>query len=145
MVFKVSNINHENLGTLFHLYCPERNLPHKIMIFNNGTMKDDLNYKDYCNVEHEVRIAYNNQEEVFKIVNDAMVQHHPFMRLFFTEYGQLSEEYEILGSFFLKYNIKPKWINCNYTWGSFDDKTGHWTGAVGQVYMNSTCKIWDVG
>ena len=27
----------------------------------------------------------------------------------------------------------PNWINCNYTWGWFDDETGQWTGAVGQV------------
>ena len=49
------------------------------------------------------------------------------------QYGQYSHDYEILKSFFSKFNIKPTWINCNFTFGWFDYEAGHWTGAVGQV------------
>ena len=47
--------------------------------------------------------------------------------------GQISQEYEMLKTLFSKFNIKPTWINCNYTWGWFDEETGHSTGALGQV------------
>ena len=42
-------------------------------------------------------------------------------------------DYEILEIFFENNKIVPKWINCNYTWGTYDYETGKWTGAVGQV------------
>ena len=46
----------------------------------------------------------------------------------------ISSNYEVLSKFFEDYNVVPTWINCNYTWGSLDPGTGHWTGAVGQVF-----------
>ena len=49
------------------------------------------------------------------------------------EYDKIPWDYEILSSFFENYHITPTWINCYYTWGVFDEETGHWTGAVGKV------------
>ena len=40
-----------------------------MMIFTNGTTKDDLKYKDLCKEEHHVRIAYNNEGGFFEIDN----------------------------------------------------------------------------
>ena len=108
-----------------------------MMIFKNGTTKGDLQYKDLCKEEHEVRIAHNNEAPYFAIDNitNTMVEFPKFNKYvgFISDHGQQSHEWEILKSFILKYNIKPTWINCNYTWGWFDDEAGHWTGAVGQV------------
>ena len=39
--------------------------------------------------------------------------------------------------FFLNNNIIINWIDCNYIWGWFDDETGKWTDAVGQVTFYS--------
>ena len=105
-----------------------------MMIFKNGTTKDDLQFKDLCQEEHEVLIAYNNEEDFFGIdnISNSMVE-YPHWFLMVGDYGKLSDDYELLKSFFSKFNIKPTWINCNYTWGWFDDETGHWTGALGQV------------
>ena len=47
-------------------------------------------------------------------------------------------------SFFSNFKIKLTWINCNYTWGWFDDEAGHWTGAVGQVEIINKYKIFEV-
>ena len=104
------------------------------MLFKNGTINGDLNYKDVCKEEHDIRIAYNNEPTWFEIDNitNTMVE-YPHWEIMVYGATQLSDEYEILKSFFANYNIKPTWINCNFTWGRFDDKTGHWTGAVGQV------------
>ena len=105
-----------------------------MMIFKNGTTKDNLQYRDLCKEEHEVRIAYNNDIDWFEIdkITNSMVE-FPVWKSIIEEYGQISHEYTILKSFFSKFNIKPRWINCNYTWGWFDDEAGHWTGAIGQV------------
>ena len=47
--------------------------------------------------------------------------------------SNIAFNYEILSSFFENYNITPTWINCNYTWGWFDEETGNWTGCLGKV------------
>ena len=134
--FKVTNVKHLGLGSNFRLYCPKERNHHKMMIFKNGTTKDNLQYKDLCKVEHEVTIAYNNDGALFKIDNitNTMVELPKLNKNgLIHDYGAYSHEYSILKSFFSKFNIKPTWINCNYTWGWFDDETGHWTGALGQV------------
>ena len=105
-----------------------------MMIFFNGTTKDNIQYNDLCKEERHVRIAHNNDDGFFKVDNitNSMVE-YPHWPTMVGDYGMLSSEYEILKTFFSKFNIKPRWINCNYTWGWFDDEAGHWTGAVGQV------------
>ena len=50
--------------------------------------------------------------------------------------SHIPRDYEILLKFFENYNITPKWIDCNFTWGLFDEDTGHWTGAVGKVNID---------
>ena len=132
--FKVTNVKHLGLGSNFRLYCPKERNHHKMMIFRNGTTKDNLQYKDLCQEEHEVRIAYNNEWPNFEIdhITNSMVEYPHWMSMV-GDNGMFSDEYEILKTFFSKFNIKPRWINCNYTWGWFDDEAGHWTGAIGQV------------
>ena len=104
------------------------------MLFKNGTISGDLNYKDVCKEEHDIRIAYNNDLYWFEIddITNTMVE-YPHWEIMVSDHGTFSDQFEILKSFFANYNIKPTWINCNYTWGLFDDETGQWTGAVGQV------------
>ena len=141
--FKVTNVKHLGLGSNFRLYCPKERNHHKMMIFKNGTTKDNLQYKDLCKVEHEVRIAYNNGGRgIFTIDNitNTMVE-YPHWWSVIEEAGYISYEFEVLGSFFLKFNIKPTWINCNYTWGLYDNETDSWTGAVGQVGILTNNRI----
>ena len=135
-MFKVSNIKHLGLGTIFHLYCPNESLPNKMMIFKDGTTKDDLQYKDLCKEEHHVRIAYNNKYSHFHIIkldNIDTMDELAYWRPIGFGMGRKSHHHVILKTFFKKFNIKPTWINCNFTWGWFDDETVYWTGAVGQV------------
>ena len=118
-----------------------------MMIFLNGTTKNHLQYKDLCKEEHHVRIAYNNFPETFGIdkITNTMIEYPKLTKNYghIHDLGQISQEYEMLKTFFSKFNIKPTWINCNYTWGWFDDETGHWTGAVGQVENLTKNKIID--
>ena len=64
-LLKVTNVNNLGLGTNFRLYCPKERNHHKIMMFKNGTTKDDLRYKNLCKEEQHIRIAYNNDWEEF--------------------------------------------------------------------------------
>ena len=104
------------------------------MLFENGTINGDLNYKDVCKEEHDIRIANNNKPQWFEIDNitNTMVE-YPYWMPIADGWSEKLYDRDILKSFFANYNIKPTWINCNYTWGWFDDETGQWTAAVGQV------------
>ena len=46
--------------------------------------------------------------------------------------------------FFINNNIIINCIDCNFTWGWFDDETGKWNGAVGKVNMYSVCICIDI-
>ena len=52
-------------------------------------------------------------------------------------YSFISLDNEILHIFFKHFDIIVKWINCNYTWGVYDEETERWTGAVGKVEMKT--------
>ena len=115
-----------------------------MIIFKNGTAKDNLQYKDLCKEEQHVRIAYNNEKDVFTIDNitNTMIEYPRVTEEGpISDYGYHSLDHHILKTFFSKFNIKPTWINCNYTWGWFDDESGHWTGAVGQVEILTKNRI----
>ena len=81
-----------------------------------------------------INIAYNDNEGFFEIVNNSMAEWHDFWFLI-NEGAQLLYDFEILEVFFENKIIN--WINCNYTWGWYDDETEGWTGAVGKVIMNT--------
>ena len=51
-----------------------------------------------------------------------------------------SYDWEIINSFLNSSNAAPSWVNCNLTWGRFDENTTAWTGAVGQVRNCQTKK-----
>ena len=42
-------------------------------------------------------------------------------------------EWEVLAKFFSNHNIEPNWLDCNETWGWFDEDQGEWTGCLGKV------------
>ena len=80
-----------------------------------------------------INIAYNNDFGWFEIVNNSMVEYQA--NIIEGEYSFIPYDFEILEKFFKNKNIK--WINCNHTWGWYDDETGRWTGAVGKVIKNT--------
>ena len=51
----------------------------------------------------------------------------------FTLAYNLAHEWEIQDAFFASYNIKPQWLNANYSWGWYDNVTDTWTGATGMI------------
>ena len=77
-----------------------------------------------------INVAYLDNPPWFEIVNNSMVE-YPYT----TQYTNIPYDFEILEKFFKNKNIN--WINCNYTFGWYDDESGRWTGAVGKVKKNT--------
>ena len=116
------------------LVCPGNAMSifHKgLLLLKNATVNWNLGFNDVCN-EKQVIVAYNNDPEIFEVSNitGEMVEYpvKPYMR-----YISMALEYEIQAAFFETNNIKPTWLNCNYTWGTLNYTTGQWSGAVGMI------------
>ena len=82
-----------------------------------------------------INVAYNNDPYFFEIVNNSMVEYPAY--IIEGDISYIPHDFEILDYFFKSYVIAINWIDCNYTWGWFDEETERWTGAVGKVKMNT--------
>ena len=124
-------ICNDDKAAYFKVTCPHNNLPHKVMITKDGN--SDKKYKYICQKpQHNATIAYNNDPGYFEVDSDGNLVEFP-VKPVTGEEDYIPYEYEILKPFFEIYNITPTWVDCNFTWGLFDEETGHWTGAVGKV------------
>ena len=135
-IFKVFvPLTHDGVkGWIFNLVCPgnAKSVSHeRLLLLKNATVNKNLGFDDVCKGKH-VYVAYNNKPDVFEInnVTGGMVKFpvKPYVR-----YTQIAWEWEIQVAFFESNNIKPQWINANYTWGTLNYTTGQWSGAVGLI------------
>ena len=99
---------------------------------DNGEVDDGKVWGDLCR-EKRVNIAYNNDPGYFEVDDGTgeMVKYP--VRPVNGEMSIIPYDWEILHSFFSNHDIVPVWINCYFTWGSYDEESGKWTGAVGKV------------
>ena len=81
-----------------------------------------------------INVAYNVAPGYFKIVNNSMFEWRDYWGLT-NEVSNIPYDFEILEVFFENRNIN--WLNCNSTWGWYDDESERWTGAVGKVKINT--------
>ena len=113
------------------------------MMQDNGSVSNNIKYKDVCKEQFPVHVAYNHRLFWFEMENNSMVDSvvkyssmYGLHGWYVGRYSVISLDNEILSIFFEHYDVIVKWINCNNTWGVYDDETGKWTGAVGQVNMD---------
>ena len=104
----------------------------KLLLLKNATVNWNLGFDNVCKEKHVV-VAYNNEPCCFQVSNitGEMVKWPPVYPI--VRYVNIAWEWEINEAFFEINNIKPTWLNCNYTWGWLDDVTNTWTGAVGTI------------
>ena len=58
----------------------------------------------------------------------------------------VANEWETQAAFFKYNNITPKWFNANYTWGTLNETTGEWSGAVGMIQRDEVdYALWGFG
>ena len=132
-------------GIVIYVKCPsQKEMTEKLVMTRDGTEARNRKYQDVCPVTTEasepkknvVKVAYNNYPDWFHVNNDTntMKEFPLWMSLFESEqHPYVPRDWEILKIFFDNNNIEPTWINTHYTWGWYDEETGSWTGAVGQV------------
>ena len=121
-------------GWIFNLVCPGNTQSESyegLLLFKNATVNRNLGFDDVCKEKH-VHVAYNNEPEWFEVSNitGEMVEYpvSPYMR-----HVSLAQEWEIQAAFFETNNIKSTWLNANYNWGTLNETTGQWSGAVGMI------------
>ena len=89
-------------------------------------------YKDVCGGEkRKVNIGYYNHKDIIKVENNELQEYPKGL----SHKRHLSSSYiwEIFTKFFSIHNIEPNWLNCNFTWGWYDEDLGGWTGCMGKV------------
>ena len=103
----------------------------RLLMLKNATVNRNLGFDDVCREKYVV-VAYNNERAKFEIskTTGEMVRYPVVTYLTLVN---VAWEWEIQAIFFATYNIKPIWINCNFTWGSLNYTTGQWSGAVGLI------------
>ena len=103
----------------------------RLLLLKNATVNRNSGFDDVCK-EKYVHVAYNNRYLTFVVSNitGEMLRYpvYPVVGYYYMAY-----DWEIQAAFFATYNIKPIWINANYTWGTLNDTTGQWDGAVGLI------------
>ena len=91
-------------------------------------------YKDICGGEKiRVHLGYNN-DWYMKVENNTLLQDPPERSLKGTG-TMIYQTWEVLYKFFSLYNIEPIWLNCNFSWGWYDEEQGAWTGCMGKVLI----------
>ena len=103
----------------------------RLLLLTNATVNWNLGFNDVCKEKH-VYVAYNNEQDLFEVSNitGEMVEWpvEPYVG-----YWKVAFEWEIQAAFFATNNIKPLWLNANYSWGTLNYTTGQWSGAVGMI------------
>ena len=95
------------------------------------TVNKNLGFDDVCKEKH-VSVAYNNDYSFFEVSNitGEMVK-YPLRP--YEGYNPVAWEWETQAAFFKYNNITPHWLNANFTWGTLNETTGQWSGAVGLI------------
>ena len=109
----------------------------RLLLLKSATVNRNLGFDNICN-EKRVRIAYNNHPQLFvlnsksgEMVNIPDFQGQPFPSVGLA--AGVAKEWQIQALFFETNNVIPDWINCNFTWGTLNETTGQWNGAVGVI------------
>ena len=105
-------------------------------------------YKEICSGEpKKVNLGFNNDPRIFKVENNTLMtypqscgdfpyketEEQPVNPCISDLSPRLVWDWEVFPKFFSIHNIEPNWLDCDYTWGSYDEKLGRWTGCMGKV------------
>ena len=101
-------------GTMLKMYCPGKynHFPHKLMMYKNGEMNNNVKYQDLCVETFAVSVAYNHNSWYFEIENNFMVDLREKYGYLHGDsvgvYTNIAEDDEILSKFFKNHNIIVK-------------------------------------
>ena len=90
-------------------------------------------YKEICGGEKiMVYLGYNNDPSYMTVKDNKLLQVPP-NRKHKGEFSIIPQDWEVFYKFFSIYNIEPIWLDCDWSWGYYDEEQGGWTGCMGKV------------
>ena len=119
-------------------------LPDSLFIFCNGTLRDEMNFKDMCPLkkrQKSARIAFDQGMQIAvdnqtnELVETGWWWDMSLALKLSGGYNQIPFDWEILKLFFIVNNIAPTWIDCKGVDGGgwYYEENGTWSGMVGKV------------
>ena len=106
------------------------NTTHDVLISKEISYKS---YKEICSREpKKVNMGFRNDKENMVVENSTLME-IPKQEFIFGKNSVMSKIWEVLSKFFSIHNIEPNWLDCNWSWGSYDEDLGGWTGCMGKV------------
>ena len=144
LFFKVQlSNNKKEVGneTLFKVFCPGQygSFPHKLKMYQNGSVHNDIKYEDICSDMFVTNVAYTHIANVAytTYVNGTIHKPPPGFSiphaLWIGKRSQIPYTFEILLPFFKHNNIFAIGINCNGEFGHYDLENETFTGCYGKV------------
>ena len=121
-------------GWFFKLVCPGNAMSvshERLLLLKSATVNWNLGFDTVCRDKH-VYAAYQELWGTFEVDDEGeivTIEGDPKIVGFYN----MAYEWEIQLAFLESYSITPHWINANYTWGSLNETTGQWSGAVGVI------------
>ena len=87
-----------------------------------GSFSKNLQYQLFCDMlkGKRLRISYNNDGNFWNMTNNGNMDTGTY-------------EGYLMHTFTQKYQLQTEFLNANWQWGSFDEKTKLWNGGVGNV------------
>ena len=123
-------------GTNFKVFCPGqyKTYPHKLKMYNNGSVINNIKYQYICNISNFVmNAAFPAYYGVFNVFPNNTIEEWP--TLLGIDFTSIPFDWEIMKTFIQNNKIAyVNWIDTNSTdLGRFNNETGNWTGLIGKV------------
>ena len=105
-------------------------------------------YKEICSGEpKKVNLGFNNDFNFMKVENNTLTTYphscgdFPYKPTkyqllnpcIFGGSTNMAKLWEVFSTFFSIHNIDPKWLDCGFSWGWYNEELGGWTGCMGKV------------
>ena len=120
-------------NTIFKFQCSGNSSHfHTMLLTKDGKVNRGID--EVC-TDKFVRVAFNQEFDSFEVNTEtnALIEYPMKVRSSF--HGKHAWPWEILSSFFANNKLTPTFKDCNQTWGSLDEDTGLWNGAVAMVKL----------
>ena len=115
-------------NTIFKFQCSGNSSHfHTMLLTKDGKVNRGID--EVC-TDKFVRVAFNQDPGKFEVNTEtnALIEYP-------VKAGEYAWPWEILSSFLSNNKLTPIFKDCNKTWGSLDEDTGLWNGAVAMVKL----------
>ena len=105
-------------------------------------------FKEICNGEKKkVNLGFNLDLDFMKVENNKLMPVPQSCGMsegdddscIHGDASKMSQDWEVLSKFLSTHNLEPNWLDCNMTWGWYDEDLGEWTGCMGKVCGTENC------